>query len=144
MAPDLSQVVRDFIAVVWNAGDTSMARMYIHPEYTVDGEEAGPDWVATNAARFRHAFPDLKVTVEQIAASDDLVAVRLRMQGTHLGIWKDVAPTGRRVDYQEASFWTVDAETGLIRSGHFVADALTPRIQLGLLPPSVWQNPGIS
>ena len=142
MTPDPSVVVRGFIATVWNAGDTATVRSYIHPEYGVDGETVGPAWVAANVAQFRRAFPDLTVTIEQIVAAGDLVAVRLRMQGTHLGQWKDIAPTLRPVDYQEAAFWTVDPETSLIRSGHFVADALTLRIQLGLLSSSAWQNPG--
>lgn len=144
MATDPSSVIRDFITSIWNAGDTTAVRSYIHPEYSVDGEIVGPDWVATNVARFRYAFPDLTMTIEQIVAAGDLVAIRLRMQGTHLGQWKGIAPTHHQVDYQEAAFWTVDLETGLVRSGHFVADALTLRIQLGLLPSSIWQNPGTS
>jgi predicted ester cyclase len=96
----------------------------------------GPDWVIANVTRFRHAFPDLTVEIEEIVASRDLVAVRTRLRGTHLGTWKAVAATGLRVDYQEAAFWTFDPKTSLIRRGHFIADGLTLRIQLGLLPAS--------
>lgn len=142
MAPDPSSIVRAFIATVWNAGKISDVHNCIHPEYSVDGQTVGKDWVEANVAQFRLAFPNLTVTIEQIVAADETVAARLRMQGTHLGQWKGIAPTHRRVDYQEAAFWTVDPETGLIRSGHFVADALTLRVQLGLLPSTAWQNPG--
>lgn len=43
MATDPSSVVRDFITSIWNAGDTTAVRSYIHPEYSVDGEIVGPD-----------------------------------------------------------------------------------------------------
>ncbi len=43
MKIDPSEIVRDFITTVWNAGRTSDIPGYIHPKYTVDGEEVGPD-----------------------------------------------------------------------------------------------------
>lgn len=138
MASDPSKIVRDFISTVWNAGDTSMVRSFIHPRYEVEGKTVGTEWVIANVTTFRHAFPDLTIEIEEIVASRDLVAVRTRLRGTHLGTWKEIAATGRQVDYQEAAFWTIDVGTGLIRRGSFIADALTLRIQLGLLPASVW------
>lgn len=141
MASDPSKIVRDFISTVWNAGDTSMVRSFIHPRYEVGGREGktvGTEWVIANVTTFRHAFPDLTIEIEEMVASRDLVAVRTRLRGTHLGTWKEIAATGRQVDYQEAAFWTIDVGTGLIRRGSFIADGLTLRIQLGLLPASVW------
>ncbi|MGI8483336.1 MAG: ester cyclase, partial [Thermomicrobiales bacterium] len=92
MAPDPSSIVRAFIATVWNAAKTPDVHKYIHPEYSVDGQTVGQDWVKANVEQFRLAFPDLTVTNEQIVATDETVAARLRMQGTHLGQWKGIAP----------------------------------------------------
>jgi steroid delta-isomerase-like uncharacterized protein len=50
------------------------------------------------AADYRRAFPDLRVTVEDLIAEGDRVAARLRFRGTHLGELDGIATTGRRVD----------------------------------------------
>jgi steroid delta-isomerase-like uncharacterized protein len=47
---------------------------------------------------YRKAFPDLRVTVEDVIAEGDKVAARLRFRGTHRGELDGIAPTGRRVD----------------------------------------------
>jgi predicted ester cyclase len=133
--------IRQFIEVIWNQGKVERVREFVHPAYSIGGVGAGPDWVATNVARFRRAFPDLTVSIEQAVAQDGVVATRLRMRGTHLGQWKDFLPSGRRVDYEEAAFWRIDRETGLIASGDFVANTLVVRIQIGALPETIWSKP---
>jgi predicted ester cyclase len=50
------------------------------------------------ASDYRQAFPDLRVSVEDLIAEGDRVAARLRVRGTHLGELDGIAPTGRRVD----------------------------------------------
>jgi len=61
----------------------------------------------------------------------------LRLRGTHLGEWKGWPPTGRTVDYREAAFWTF--EDGKLRAGQFVADTLSLRVQLGIIPATAWK-----
>jgi predicted ester cyclase len=53
---------------------------------------------AKQAADYRKAFPDLRVTVKDVIAEGDKVAARLRFRGTHRGELDGIAPTGRRVD----------------------------------------------
>jgi predicted ester cyclase len=51
------------------------------------------------AARLRRnaAFPDWKVTVDDIIAEGDKVVARATGQGTHLGEYMGIPPTGRRI-----------------------------------------------
>jgi predicted ester cyclase len=44
------------------------------------------------------AFPDLRVTVEDLIAEGGRVAAHLGFRGTHLGESNGIAPTDRRVD----------------------------------------------
>lgn len=44
---------------------------------------------------WRQAFPDLKVTVHDIVAEDDLVVIAWSGGGTHLGELMGIPPTGR-------------------------------------------------
>jgi predicted ester cyclase len=44
------------------------------------------------ASDYRQAFPDLRVTVEDLIAEGDRVAARLRVRGTHLGELNGIPP----------------------------------------------------
>jgi predicted ester cyclase len=63
------------------------------------GRATGPDGAKRHLTMLRAAFPDLRVTVEDLAAEGDLVAARLTMRGTHQGAFHGVAPTGRMVTW---------------------------------------------
>lgn len=49
---------------------------------------------------FRKAFPDASVTVEQITASDDHVAIRSIWKGTHKGDWMGVKATNQPMEFE--------------------------------------------
>lgn len=54
-------------------------------------------WFVEN---FRPAFPDLTITIDQIAASGDLVAMRSTWKGTHQGEWMGMKPTGKAIEFE--------------------------------------------
>jgi predicted ester cyclase len=55
-------------------------------------------------ASFRSSFPDARITIEDIVAEGNLVAARLKEEGTHAGEFKGIPPTGRRVTYGSMTF----------------------------------------
>jgi len=132
-----ANVILPFIEEVWNAGNIADLERYVHHEYSVDGVIVGIEWVQTNVQSFRLAFPDIHVHVDRLIEDESGAALLLRLRGTHLGEWKGWPPTGRRVDYREAAFWTVTG--GKLVSGRFVADTLSLRVQLGIIPATLWQ-----
>jgi|GraSoiStandDraft_4_1057263.scaffolds.fasta_scaffold144261_3 predicted ester cyclase len=46
------------------------------------------------------AFPDVRLTVEDLVVETDRAALRYRLQGTHRGPYLGVAPTGLRFDVE--------------------------------------------
>jgi predicted ester cyclase len=58
---------------------------------------AGPDGVKRHIKRLRAAFPDLRVSVEDLIAEGDKVVVRVTSRGTHRAAFAGVAPTGAAV-----------------------------------------------
>jgi hypothetical protein len=50
------------------------------------------------------AFGDITVTVEDIIGEGDLVALRMRFVGTHIGTYQGLPATGKRVEFTETGF----------------------------------------
>ncbi|HLM78955.1 MAG TPA: ester cyclase, partial [Rubrobacteraceae bacterium] len=46
---------------------------------------------------FEEAFPDLRLTVEDIAAEGETVAARVAFRGTHRGEFQGIPPSGKEV-----------------------------------------------
>jgi steroid delta-isomerase-like uncharacterized protein len=51
----------------------------------------------TRLTGLRTAFPDLKLTIEDMSAEGDRVSVRMTVTGTHQGTFSGIAPTGKKV-----------------------------------------------
>jgi len=79
------------------------------------------------------SFPDITITVEEMIAEGDKVAMQWRFQGTHRGEFQGVAATGRTVDWRGVDVYEVrDGRiVGVVRA----ADNLAILQQLGVAAP---------
>jgi steroid delta-isomerase-like uncharacterized protein len=55
-------------------------------------------------APFTEAFPDLRLTIQDIAAEGDTVAARVVFEGTHRGEFQGLPPTGKQVAFSSIEF----------------------------------------
>jgi steroid delta-isomerase-like uncharacterized protein len=106
-AEENKAIVRQVIEEMVNKGNLEgvhkvLAENYIYhfPTHDIKGPEGFKEFV-TN---MRRAFPDLNVTIEDIIADDDKVAVRVTMRGTFKGELMGIAPTGKKLTFPEAVF----------------------------------------
>jgi len=91
-------------------------------------EIVGPDGVKAHIKALRAAFPDLSVTIEDIVAEGDLVAVRGTWRGTHQGEFRGVPAIGRRIEFGGMVFWRIGS--GQIRERWGLIDTPTLMRQL--------------
>lgn len=67
------------------------------------------DQIPQALAGLASAFPDIHRELLAVHAMGDVVAVELRIQGTHLGAFPtpagDIGPTGHRIDVPTADLW---------------------------------------
>jgi predicted ester cyclase len=56
-------------------------------------------WVEFIFDVFVGAFPDLRLTIEEIGCSEDTVAARMAFRGTHRGEFQGLPPTNREVAF---------------------------------------------
>ena len=101
--PDANeQLLQDYFADVWLAGDPEAAAKYLHPGYHRHVSPTLPTLDrAEQIARlrgFRESFPDITVEVERVTTSADSVGFVSRMRGTHLGEFAGISPTGIKIN----------------------------------------------
>lgn len=93
---------------------------------------SGPDVLKAVFGHLVTAFPDLRVTVEDMVAEGDKVVSRNTVTGTHRGEHLGIAPTGRHISYDE--IFIVRFAGGRIAETWGVVDVLAQLRQLGAVP----------
>lgn len=94
---------------------------YHLPDNAVHGVEGVKGVIST----FRGAFPDLRVTIEDMLAEGERVATRVTVRGTHRGELMGIAATGTQ------AVWSA-THISCVREGRIVEDRIEVD-QLGLL-----------
>jgi len=103
------QLVRRWFEEVWNQQREGAIDAMFNPEGKSHGfpEEdsvlIGPEDFKSIHRSFRGAFPDVHVTVEDLIAEGDKVAVRWRVDMTHRGDHLGFPATGKRVSMNGSS-----------------------------------------
>ncbi len=93
---------RQYLEEIWDRQNIAMIDEFLAPHYkrhrsptsaalTRDGQKQ-------LLTQFRAAFPDIQISVEEIIAEENRIAVRSIMRGTHLGEFSGIAPTGNKIE----------------------------------------------
>jgi len=100
-----------------------------------DGEIRGRENVKAYLFGYLTAFPDLKLTVEDIFGEGDRVFSRARLEGTNTGQLMGMPPTGKRIDIR----WIMNVcriQNGKIAEEWEILDQLEIMRQLGVIDAS--------
>jgi steroid delta-isomerase-like uncharacterized protein len=121
----------------YNERDLEAEAAVLAPDYVAHVPAAPDSLEGLEAWRqfsgsFAEAFPDIRLTVEDIFSEGDMVAARVAFHGTHRGEFQGIPPTGK-----EVSFTSI--EVNRVRDGkveeHWVElDLLGLMQQLGAIP----------
>ncbi len=74
-----------------------------------DEHYSGPDGVRQFYQQLLKALPDLEIAVQRRHVAEDAVLVEVIIRGTHLGAWRGLPATGRRVEFPLCGVYTFDA-----------------------------------
>ena len=110
---------------------------YLTPDFIINLAGApyqmrGPRAWRKNAETLFSAFPDIEIHVEDMFATDDKVAVRVRLTGTHTGEFLGKQPTGKRINYQSNELYRI--VDGKVAEEWICSDTLTLMTQIGAIP----------
>ena len=92
----------------------------------------GPNAVKTHLEAIRRTFPDFTLQVHEVISEGDWIAVRVTAEGTHLGEWLGIKPTGKRISLRGINLDRV--ANGLIVEHRGEADSMGMLVQMGLNP----------
>ncbi len=120
-----------------NAGDIAGFGDLVADDFVE--HQGGPGFPATKEGTLeffralRAAFPDMRMTVEDLIAGGDKTVARVKVTGTHKGEFMGIAAAGARVDMQLIDIMRFDG-AGLVCEHWGVADMLSLMQQLGVVP----------
>jgi steroid delta-isomerase-like uncharacterized protein len=101
-------VMRRIAAEVLNAKNLAIASELVAAD-VVDhsafpGQPPGLEGMRMRWASMLEAFPDFTVTIHDIIAEGDLVALRTSARATHRGAFFGIPPTGKEIIFHETNF----------------------------------------
>ena len=92
-----------WIDEAWNQGNFAVLDQIVAPTFVRHAPGTPREWrglegISQFITVFRTAFPDLRITVDDVVAAGEKVAYRGTARGTHQGDLMGIAPTGKPVD----------------------------------------------
>jgi predicted ester cyclase len=124
------------LLAAWNEGDLEGLDAFFDAKMIRRGPPSGNSDANSLAelkqviTNFRAAFPDCKVTIDEIFFQDDRSFARWTLEGTNTGTG-DLPPTGKAVKVSGASFGRYKNGKGTEELVYF--DHMDMMLQLGLL-----------
>lgn len=73
----------------------------------------GPDGVRLFYGQLMHALPDLEIEIQRQHVADDAILLEVMIRGTHLGAWRGLPATGRRVEFPLCGVYTFTSDDRL-------------------------------
>jgi len=131
------KVVHRLFEEVWNKGnlplaDELFAPTYEHHDASTPDVGRGPESEKKRVTLYRTAFPDIRLTIEDIIAEGETVMARWSCRGTHKGDLSGIAPTGKQITISGVSI--ARFANGKMVEGYVNWDALGLMQQLGVVP----------
>lgn len=134
MSQQNEAIVRRLFDEVWNKGDVALLTDLLTPDHVQKNSidpGRGLEDARNNVTKYRTAFPDARLDIEEMFSTEDRVVVRMRYSGTHRGMLESIAPTGRHVSGSGIAIYRM--REGKICETCLEWDALAFFQQLGIL-----------
>jgi steroid delta-isomerase-like uncharacterized protein len=131
-------VIRRWNDEGWSGGNYDLAHEIIAPVMTVHGAGGqavgmGPDGLIDLIRTWRTAFPDGKMTVDDLIVDGDLVGIRNTWHGTHTADFYGIPASGKAVHVTSIGIDRV--KDGQVVEGWGELDMIGMMQQLGAMPP---------
>jgi len=118
-----------------NTGNLALLDKYVAPGYTEHSEGfQGVEPFKQQIIAFRAAFPDLRVTIEDLLADGGRFASRTTVTGTHTGDLMGMPPTGKHISVEAIDIGSIQNGQAQERWGGLNMYALLTQLGVILAP----------
>ncbi len=129
--------IRRLFNELWNEGklpvaDELISNNYTHHDASTADVGRGPESEKKRVTLYRAAFPDIRLTIEDIIAEGETVVARWSCRGAHRGEFNGIAPTGKQ--FTVSGITIARFAGGKIVEGFVNWDAMGLMKQLGVVP----------
>ncbi len=131
------RMFRQWMDELWNRRNVEAARHMAHSDGTVrsvatlSDDAKGFEEFLGIYRLFTAAFPDLRVTVDEVICVNSKLASRFTFRGTHLGDFQGIPPTGNKIEF-EIFGWSYMTR-GKARESYNLPDQFTLLRQIGVM-----------
>jgi pSer/pThr/pTyr-binding forkhead associated (FHA) protein/ketosteroid isomerase-like protein len=130
---------------LWNKKNYSITQELVHPDFTAHGAggqdiKQGPNGVADMVRTWHTAFPDGKMTMDDIITEGEFSVIRMTFRGTHTGDFYGNPPSGNKVEVTSIGIDRV--VDGKITEGWGELNMLGLMQQIGAIPGPGAGGPG--
>jgi steroid delta-isomerase-like uncharacterized protein len=137
MSEEKKAVVRRYNELVeqyWRTGDADAFDEVVASDFVHHAPGLPPDLEGMKQAlpMFRAAFPDMRLTVEDMIAEGDKVVDRVTVRGAHEGELMGIPASGKQVEFMETHISRIADGKIVERWGEW--DALGIMQQIGAVP----------
>lgn len=102
MKNENTEIVKQYIENVLNTGNAEDLSAFISPHYTEvfnnKRYRLGIKGIQKKIAGIRERYPDLKLSIDVQITEGDWVVTSYVMNGTQLGSWMGIRPTGKTIE----------------------------------------------
>jgi len=138
MSEENKNLIRRLVAEVYNGQNIDVIDELFAVDYGVDksrqtfsGLPPGLEGTKQAYRMLFTAFPDLEVTILDMAAEGEKIMAYKKFQGTHKGPYLGVAPTGKQIEYHAVDIFRI--VDGRFKEHWGVADKTDMMKQLGII-----------
>ena len=136
MSAENKAIAKSFLQEVLNGKAVASVDKYVAANYVehsvLPGLPNNREGFKELLNQFFNAFPDMKVTIEDIIAEEDRVVLRVTSSGTHKGEFMGIAPTDKSFSIGEIHIMRM--ENGQMVEHWGIEDNMSMMQQLGVIP----------
>jgi steroid delta-isomerase-like uncharacterized protein len=136
MATDENKALLRRFIELWSTGNVALADEFVRADLSdhalLPGLPSGLAGFKLMVRSFRAAFPDLRVTIDDLMAQDDKAAARMTFRGTQRGEFQDIPPSGKSITM--GAIGMLRFKDGKVMEQWAAFDRLSLLTQLGVAP----------
>jgi len=108
-----SILVQEFIDQIWNKKAFDKMHLFLHADFTdyslppalPSGKEGTIKWIINTGLSF-----DNKTIIEEQVTEGNKSIVKIKMDLTHVGVWRNIEPTGKNLHVTGYRYFTIEEE----------------------------------